>query len=86
MAQTSIETIQEQIEHEMSLLEMDFNNGVQWSMQIFYKTLKRIRKKGWESKAMHKADCIRFAEQWEIRCNEKNMDSKEQLYDEIYKK
>lgn len=38
-----------------------------------------------QAKAMHKVDCISFAEQWEARCNEKNMDSKEQLYDEIYK-
>jgi hypothetical protein len=37
-------------------------------------------------KAMHKVDCLSFAEEWEIRCNEKNMDSKEQLYDEIYNK
>ena len=35
---------------------------------------------------MHKVDCLSFAEEWELRCNEKNMDSKEQLYDEIYNK
>jgi hypothetical protein len=39
-----------------------------------------------QAKEMHKEDCISFAEQWEARCNEKNMDSKEQLYDEIYNK
>ena len=39
-----------------------------------------------QAKAMHKVDCISFAEQWEKRCNEGNMDSKEQLYDEIYNK
>lgn len=39
-----------------------------------------------QAKAMHKVDCLSFAEEWEIRCNEKNMDSKEQLYDEIYNK
>ena len=39
-----------------------------------------------KAKEMHKEDCLSFADQWEIRCNEKNMDSKEQLYDEIYKK
>ncbi|MFY8161637.1 MAG: hypothetical protein ACOVNU_09935 [Candidatus Kapaibacteriota bacterium] len=33
----------------------------------------------------HKQDCINFAEQWEARCNEGNMDSKEQLYNEIFK-
>ena len=38
-----------------------------------------------QAKEMHKVDCLSFAEEWEIRCNEKNMDSKEQLYDEIYK-
>ena len=35
---------------------------------------------------MHKVDCLSFAEQWEARCNEKDMDSKEQLYNEIYNK
>jgi hypothetical protein len=35
---------------------------------------------------MHKEECIAFAEQWELRCNEKNMDSKEQLYEETYNK
>ena len=39
-----------------------------------------------QAKEMHKNECISFAEQWEIRCNEKDMDSKEQLYDEIYNK
>ena len=49
----------------------------------FYKQgLKAYR----QAKEMHKVDCISFAEEWEIRCNEKNMDSKEQLYDEIYNK
>jgi hypothetical protein len=38
------------------------------------------------AKEMHKAECVSFAEEWEIRCNEKNMDSKEQLYEEIYNK
>jgi len=84
--QTSVETIEEQIEHEMSKLEMYFNNGVEWSMRIFFASLKQIRNKVWEAKKMHKAECISFAEEWEIRCNEKYMDSKEDLYDEIYKK
>jgi hypothetical protein len=35
---------------------------------------------------MHKVECLSFAEEWEIRCNEKDMDSKEQLYDETYNK
>jgi hypothetical protein len=35
---------------------------------------------------MHKTECISFAEEWEIRCNECNMDSKEQLYDETFNK
>ena len=39
-----------------------------------------------QAKEMHKEDCISFADQWEARCNEGNMDSKEQLYDEIYNK
>ena len=38
------------------------------------------------AKEMHKKECISFAEQWEMRCNEKDMDCKEQLYDEIYNK
>lgn len=38
-----------------------------------------------EAKEKHKEECIKFAEQWELRCNEKDMDSKEQLYDKIYK-
>ena len=38
-----------------------------------------------QAKEMHKAECISFSEQWELRCNECNMDSKEQLYDETYK-
>jgi hypothetical protein len=37
-------------------------------------------------RAMHKAECISFAEQWELRCNEGNMDSKEQLYNETFNK
>ena len=48
-----------------------------------FESAKDIFKHG---KEMHKEECIAFAEQWEARCNEKNMDSKEQLYDEIYKK
>ena len=65
MAQTSVETIQEQIEHEMSLLEMDFNSGVEWSMQIMYKSLKRIRNKAWEAKEMHKEELANaYEEGW----------------------
>ena len=86
MAQTSVETIQEQIEHEMSLLEMDFNNVVQWSMQIFYKSLNRIRNKGWEAKEKHKEDCIKFSIEWENRRDEEEIKDKENLYDLIYKK
>jgi len=37
-------------------------------------------------RAIHKEECISFAEQWELRCNEGNMDSKEQLYDETFNK
>jgi len=35
---------------------------------------------------MHKVECLSFAEEWEIRCNEKDMDSKEQLYNETFNK
>jgi len=81
--QTSVETIEEQIEHEMSKLEMDFNNGVEWSMRIFFASLKQIRNKVWEAKKMHKAEVINFAEKWE---NGVPHDSKEDLYAEIFKK
>jgi hypothetical protein len=39
-----------------------------------------------QGKEIHKAECISFAEQWELRCNEGNMDSKEQLYNETFNK
>jgi hypothetical protein len=86
MEKTSVETIEEQIDFEMSKLEIDFNNGVQWSMRIIHKSLLRIKRKAEQAKEKHKEDCISFADQWEARCNEGNMDSKEQLYDEIYNK
>ena len=68
--QTSVEWLVEKINRQ------SFNNV---TIDIHKETIE-------QAKAMHKEDCINFAEQWQERCNEKNMDSKEQLYDEIYKK
>ena len=70
MAQTSVEWIYAEL-----VVFMSGNSDFESAAELF--------KHGRE---MHKADCINFAEEWEIRCNEKNMDSKEQLYDEIYNK
>ena len=69
MAQTSVEWIY----HELVVF-MTGNSDFESAEDLFK-----------HGKEMHKEDCINFAEQWGARCNEKNMDSKEQLYDEIYK-
>ena len=70
MAQTSVEWLIEQLSSKHIGFEMYVNANKETIEQ---------------AKTMHKADCIKFAEQWESRCNEKNMDSKEQLYNETYK-
>ena len=70
MAQTSVDWLVEQINGQ------SFNN-------VTIDIPKEIIE---EANEMHKEQCVDFAEEWEIRCNEKNMDSKEQLYDEIYNK
>jgi hypothetical protein len=58
--QTSVETIEEQIDFEMSKLEIDFNNGVQWSMRIIHKSLLRIKRKAEQAQEMHKEETLRF--------------------------
>ena len=72
MAQTSLDFFIEKMVDLM--IGLTFYENQRQDLQDAYKV----------AKAMHKVDCISFAEEWEIRCNEKNMDSKEQLYDEIY--
>jgi hypothetical protein len=54
--QTSVKTIEEQIDFEMTKLQIDFNNGVQWSMRIIHKSLLRIKRKAEQAKEMHKAE------------------------------
>ena len=70
MAQTSVEWIYNEL-----VVFMTGNSDFESAEDLFK-----------HGKAIHKNECVLFAEQWEIRCNERNMDSKEQLYDEIYKK
>ena len=70
MAQTSVEWLIEQLSSKHIGFEMYVNANKETIEQ---------------AKTMHKVDCLSFAEEWQERCNEKNMDSKEQLYDEIYK-
>lgn len=70
MAQTSVEWIYNEL-----VVFMTGNSDFESAEELFN-----------HGKAIHKEDCINFAEQWQERCNEKNMDSKEQLYDEIYNK
>ena len=70
MAQTSVEWLEEQF----ILLESII--GVHG---IMYKLID-------EAKEKEKEEAIRFANEWEARCNEGNMDSKEQLYEEMYNK
>ena len=70
MAQTSVEWIYNEL-----VVFMTGNSDFESAEELFE-----------HGKKMHKVDCISFAKEWEIRCNEKDMDSKEQLYDEIYNK
>jgi hypothetical protein len=65
MAQTSVKTIEEQIDFEMSKLEIDFNNGVQWSMRIIHKSLLRIKRKAEQAEELHKKEI----EQTAIKCH-----------------
>jgi hypothetical protein len=58
MAQTSVETIEEQIDFEISKLEIDFNNGVQWSMHIIRKSLLRIKRKAEQAEEIHHQEII----------------------------
>jgi hypothetical protein len=67
--------------------------AVEWVLQYLnnvkpneFCSIEKIKELLEQAKEMHKVECIAFAEQWEIRCNEKNMDSKEQLYDETFNK
>jgi hypothetical protein len=39
-----------------------------------------------EANEMHKEQCVDLADEWEIRSKYFDMDSKEDLYDKIYKK
>lgn len=83
MAQQSLE---EQIDLEIKKLEMDFSSGVQWSMQIFYKSLKRIRNKAWEAKEMHKREIINAYSEGNLSAYGKNYDKTgQQYYEETYK-
>jgi hypothetical protein len=68
--------------HQMIALCEDYDDG-KLNYTDYINGVKEVKS---QAKEMHKEDCISFAEQWEARCNEKNMDSKEQLYDEIYNK
>jgi hypothetical protein len=63
----------------------------QTSVEWLYYAMQKTPMTCWynvleQAKEMHKVECLSFAEEWEIRCNEKDMDTKEQLYDETYNK
>jgi len=84
--QTSVETIEEQIEHEMSKLEMDFNNGVEWSMRIFFASLKQIRNKVWEAKKMHKAEIKNAFNEGNLSAyNNNRITNADKYYNETFK-
>ena len=59
--QTSVETIEKQIDFEIEKFEMDFNNGVEWSMRIMLKSLERIKRKAEQAKEMHKEEITKTA-------------------------
>jgi hypothetical protein len=59
--QTSVETIEEQIDFEIKKLEMDFNSGVEWSMRIMYKSLQSIKQKAEQADEMHEAE-VKYSE------------------------
>jgi hypothetical protein len=68
--------------------------SVEWLVNHWKKLQSKGAKMSWNqiieitelANEMHKAECIAFAEQWELRCNEGNMDSKEKLYNETFNK
>ena len=78
------QTLEEQIDLEIKKLEMDFNNGVQWSMHIMFKSLNRIKNKAWEAKKNHKKEIITaYNESWHNRYKPYN--TAEKYYEETYK-
>lgn len=66
------QTLEEQIDLEIKKLEMDSNNGVQWSMQIMFKSLNRIKNKAWEAKQMHKKEIINAYSEGNLSASERN--------------
>lgn len=78
MSQTSVETIQKQIDFEIEKFEIDFNNGVEWSMRIMFKSLERIKRKAEQAKEMHNIELGNaFEKGWE--------DATKEIMKEIHK-
>ena len=55
---TAVERITESIKHVKTLLEMDYNNGVQWSMRIMYKNINEILSIAEEQKELERQQII----------------------------
>ena len=81
MAQkTSVETILEQIEHEISILPKDFLNDIYWSMATIYASLKRIREKAELAEEIHKKEIMLAYNEGDIQ-----LVNAEQFYEQTFK-
>ncbi len=55
---TAVELIEQRLKFEMDIVQMDYNNGVQMSMSVFYGILKKILIQVEQAKEMEKEQII----------------------------
>jgi hypothetical protein len=81
---SSVNQLIEMIDWEISMLEMDAGNHVEWSMSIMFGTLKKIKEKAEQAKVIHKEQTLLFLEEYDEYVFRGGSATAEQYYNETF--